>query len=339
MIPAVVEDNRHPAVAKSLTPTGADCEERAMSSAPTEMAKTVHLIPEDAAIKRLCFDATTKNLRPNMVLVDRQGTVVFEINGLGLKGAARDPSRKLAVVWGDSVVFGMRWSWPCLIDELAPGWQFLNGGIEGDPYRNILRRAAEFNGAHAVALNVLMLGWHPWHLPARLTAPNGPGTGPLDRFRRILRQSRGASSSARSEPEGQSDSANRRVRADLLEFLENTPNTVLVTMPTALNQAIMNRDLSRYFRRGDRDTVFSFAGDLAYSVEAQRRMFEHIRERNAIVRAAAQAAGVRLVDLAAAFDTAGAADFREDFHDMLHLRPRAYPKAAAAVYQRIKDLL
>ena len=310
-----------------------------MSSAPTGSAKAVHLIPEDSAIKRLCFDEATQRLRPNTVLVDRHGAVVFEINELGLKGAARDPSRKLAVIWGDSVVFGMRWSWPCLIDEMAPGWQFLNGGIEGDPYRNILRRAAEFNGAHAVALNVLMLGWHPWHLPARLTAPNGPGTGPLDRFRRILRRSRGASSSSRSEPEGQSDSVNRQVRADLLEFLESTPNTVLVTMPTALNQTIVARDLSRYFRRGDRDTVFSFAGDLAYSVEAQRRMFEHIAERNAIVRAVARETDVRLVDLAAEFDTAGRPDFREDFHDMLHLRPHAYPKAAAAVYQRIKDLL
>src|SRR5437763_2579861 len=103
--------------------------------------KSVHLIPADAAIKRLCFDDQTQSLRPNLVLVDRQGAVVFEINELGLKGAPRDPTRKLAVVWGDSVVFGVRWSWPCLIDQSAPGWQFLNGGIEGDPYDNVLRRA------------------------------------------------------------------------------------------------------------------------------------------------------------------------------------------------------
>ena len=83
--------------------------------------KSVHLIPKDAAIKRLCFDDATQRLRPNLVLVDRQGSVVFEINELGLKGAARDPMRKLAVVWGDSVVFGVRWSWPSLLDDLAPG--------------------------------------------------------------------------------------------------------------------------------------------------------------------------------------------------------------------------
>jgi hypothetical protein len=114
---------------------------------------------------------------------------------------------------------------------------------------------------------------------------------------------------------------------------------VLVTMPTALNRKIADRDLSSYFTPGDRDTVFTFAGDLAYSVEAQRRMLAHITERNAIMREVAQAGGVRLVDLAAAFDTAAAADFREDFHDMLHLRPRAYPKAAAIVFHGIKDLL
>jgi len=76
------------------------------------LPKTVHLIPKDNAIKRLCFDDETKRLRPNLVLVDRQGSVVFEINELGLKGAARDTSRKLAVVWGDSVVFGVRWVLP-----------------------------------------------------------------------------------------------------------------------------------------------------------------------------------------------------------------------------------
>jgi hypothetical protein len=73
----------------------------------SHLAKTVPLIPPDATIKRLCFDESTRTLRPNLVLVDRQGSVVFEINELGLKGAARDPSRKLAVVWGDSVVFAL----------------------------------------------------------------------------------------------------------------------------------------------------------------------------------------------------------------------------------------
>jgi len=274
-----------------------------------------------------------------MVLVDRRGAIVFEINELGLKGAARDPARKLAVIWGDSVVFGIDWSWPWLIDEMAPGHQFLNGGIEADPYDNILRRAEAFNHAHAVALNIVMLGWHPWHLPAAFAQPASDSEGPLRRLTQMFRPSPRDPHMPPIPADPDPQPIHRRLRADLVEFLRHIPNTVLVTMPTALNQQIADRDLSPYFTQGGRDTVFTFAGDLAYSMEAQRHMLVHITERNAIVRAVAQASGVRLVDLAAAFDTAAAADFREDFHDMLHLRPRAYPKAAAIVYEGIKDLL
>jgi lysophospholipase L1-like esterase len=302
-------------------------------------AKSIHLLPPPSAVKRLCFDETTRTLRPNMVLVDRRGAIVFEINELGLKGAARDPARKLAVIWGDSVVFGIGWSWPCLIDEMAAGYQVLNGGIEADPYDNILRRAEAFNHAHAVALNIVMLGWHPWHLPAAFAQPASGSEGPLRRLTQMFRPSPREPHMPPIPADPDPQPIHRRLRVDLVEFLQHIPNTVLVTMPTALNQQIADRDLSPCFTQGGRDTVFTFAGDLAYSMEAQRHMLAHITERNAIVRAVAQASGVRLVDLAAAFDTAAAADFREDFHDMLHLRPRAYPKAAAIVYEGIKDLL
>ena len=274
-----------------------------------------------------------------MVLVDHRGAVVFEINELGLKGAARDPARKLAVIWGDSVVFGMGWSGPCLIDEMAPGYQFLNGGIEADPYDNILRRAAAFNHAHAVALNIVMLGWHPWHLPAAFAQPTRGCESPLRRLTQIFRSPPREPHMPPISADPGPQSIHRRLRADLVEFLQRMPNTVLATMPTALNRKIADCDLSRYFSPGDRDHVFTFAGDLAYSMEAQRHMLAYITERNRIVREVAEARGTRLVDLAAALDTERLADFREDFHDMLHLRPRAYPKAAAIVYQGIKDLL
>ena len=301
-----------------------------MNSPTGRPAKAVHLIPQDAAIKNLCFDAATQTLRPNLVLVDRSGEIVFEINELGLKGDARDPARKLAVVWGDSVVFGVRRSWPCLLDQFAPGYQFLNGGIEGDPYDNILRRAAAFNRDHTVALNILMLGWHPWRLPSQ---PAGrPGFLQRIGLRRPTTASTGA-----EDPDARR--VHQGLRGELLGFLQNVPNTVLVTMPAALNRDIAGRDLSGSFTRGNRDAAFSFAGDLPYSVEAQRHMFGHITERNAILRDVAQAGGHRLVDLAAVFDTGASPDFRTDFHDMLHLRPSAYPKAAAAVYAGIEDLL
>ncbi len=303
-------------------------------------AKSVHLIPADAAIKRLCFDDATQSLRPNLVLVDRQGAVVFEINELGLKGAARDPARKLAVVWGDSVVFGVRWSWPCLIDAHAPHYQFLNGGIEGDPYDNILRRATDFNRAHDVALNILMLGWHPMLGHPDLPAPEDRPAGRWRRIAAALPGIRRRSPALAAEPQAALPApSNPRLRDDLVEFLEGTQNTVLVTMPTALNRTIIGRDLSASFVKSGRDTVFRFAGDFPYSLAAQRYLFDHISERNEVVRAVARAGGLPLVDLAAAFDTENQADFREDFFDVLHLRPRAYPKAAAAVYAGIKPVL
>src|SRR5438477_7850754 len=180
--------------------------------------KSIHLVPPPSAVKRLCFDETTRTLRPNMVLVDRRGAVVFEINELGLKGAARDPSRKLAVMWGDSVVFGIGRSWPCLIDGMAAGYQFLNGGIEADPYDNILRRAEASNHAHAVALNIVMLGWHPWHLPATFAQLASGSEGPLRRLTQIFRPSPREAHMRPTPGDPDPQSIHRRLRGDLLGF-------------------------------------------------------------------------------------------------------------------------
>lgn len=310
-------------------------------AAAAQPTKTVHLIPRDNAIKRLCLDEATMTLRPNLVLVDRRGSVFFEINELGLKGTARDAARKLAVVWGDSVVFGVRWGWPCLLDEFAPGYQFLNGGIEADPYDNILRRAAAFNQANPVALNILMLGWHPLNIATPPAVRRG-GLGALrdwvgKALPALRRPAAAIPEPATRNPKPQT--TNLRLREDLLTFLASTPNTVLATMPTALNQNIVDRDLSPYFTRGNRDTVFYFIGEIPYSLNVQRYLFDHITERNAIVREVAQATGVRLLDLHAVFDTGLIADFRIDFFDMVHLRPQSYRKAAGTVYAGIKDLL
>ena len=128
--------------------------------------RTVLPVADTDVFKALYYDREQAALRPNLTFIDLNGQIVFETNEVGLKGDPIDASRKLAVVWGDSVVFGSGRSWPWLLDPLAPGWQFLNGGLDGDPYSNIFRRAAEFNGRHPVALNLLMLGWHHF-VPAR----------------------------------------------------------------------------------------------------------------------------------------------------------------------------
>src|SRR4029453_2738001 len=101
------------------------------------------------------------------------------------------------------------------LDQFAPGYQFLNGGIEGDPYDNILRRAAAFNHDHAVALNIVMLGWHPWRLPSQ------PAERPGFLQRIGLRRPPTALT-------GMDDPDARRVhhdlRGELLAFLQSIPN-------------------------------------------------------------------------------------------------------------------
>jgi hypothetical protein len=258
---------------------------------------------------------------PNLVFVNRDGSVAFESNEVGLKGDALDPTRKLAVVWGDSVVFGAGRGWAHLLDELAPGWQFLNGGLEGDPYTNILRRAAAFNEKRPGMLNLLMLGWHPF-VPPRAAA-NGDG----GRFRRARR------------PALLPHSGNENLRAELTHFLRLVPHTVVLTMPTPLNRRILDQDLSPYLVEGDYENGFRFLGKLPYQKDGQRWAFEHIAERNAIAREVCAGLGVRLIDLAAALDTENLPDFRQNFLDAVHIRPRAFPLVAGIIHPEIKDLL
>ena len=287
--------------------------------------RTVHVITESESFKALYYDRERAALRPNLVVVEPDGSVGFEINEVGLKGDPIDPRRKLAVVWGDSVVFGSGRGWACRLDRLAPGYQFLNGGLDGDPYTNVLRRASEFNRRHPVVLNLLMLGWHPF-VPSALSPP------PQRRSWTALRKQKGTDI-------GHPRRGNENIRADLTSFLEGAPNTVVLTMPTALNRQIIDRDLSPCLVRGDDETGFRFLGNNPYRIEAQRQGFEHIVERNTITREVCVRLGNRLVDLFAAFDTEEVADFREHFMDLLHLRPRSYPVLAQLVYDEIKDLL
>jgi carbamoyltransferase len=282
--------------------------------------RTVHPITECEAFKALYWSGELPGMVPNLVFLNRDGSVAFESNEVGLKGDPLDPSRKLAVVWGDSVVFGGGRGWACLLDELAPGCQFLNGGLEGDPYRNILRRAAEFSTRRRVALNLVMLGWHPF-VPPRAAPPR---TG-------LFKPARA--------PAIRPHSGNENIREDLVRFLAQIPNTVVLTMPTALNAEIIDRDLSSCFTDGDYETGFRFLGKLPYSTESQRWAFEHIAERNAITREVCAGMGIRVIDLFAAMDTTGRADFREDFLDILHIRPRAFAAIAQIIHDNIKDLL
>ena len=132
---------------------------------------------------------------------------------------------------------------------------------------------------------------------------------------------------------------NEGIRADLTSFLERTPNTVVLTVPTALNPLIIDRDLSSFLVEGDENTAFCFVGDVPYQMAGQGQGYEHIVERNAIAREVCSRLGIRLFALFAALDTENLSEFREHFIDMIHLRPRAYPLVAQLVYDGIEDLI
>jgi lysophospholipase L1-like esterase len=132
---------------------------------------------------------------------------------------------------------------------------------------------------------------------------------------------------------------NRNVRSTLTAFLHSAPNTILVTMPTALNRRIARLDLSCYVANRDGPDAFTFCGNLPYSQELQSAAFDYILERNEIVRDISRQTDTPLVDLFCEFDTEHLADFRQEFSDMIHLRPSAYPKIARGIYEGIKHLL
>ena len=87
------------------------------------------------------------------------------------------------------------------------------------------------------------------------------------------------------------------------------------------------------------DDKVTLAGNVTYSMQLQRDAFDFIVERNAVAREVAAELGIRVVDLAAAFDTTGKADFREHFWDIMHFRVASYPAVAAVVHAGIADLL
>ena len=123
--------------------------------------KTVQVVPETMGeFQRLYLDPEGCCLRPNLVFVSRHGTIYFETNEIGLKGDPLDPRRELAVIWGDSVAFGIGVGWTPLLDNYFPNYQFLNGGIEANTYLQVLQRCVKFNQEYHIALNIILLGWH-----------------------------------------------------------------------------------------------------------------------------------------------------------------------------------
>jgi hypothetical protein len=129
---------------------------------------------------------------------------------------------------------------------------------------------------------------------------------------------------------------NQNIRRDLHAALPQIRQPVLTTMPTCLNETVIDEDLSQYI---DAEGWWAFFPPHPYSKEMTREIFSHIVERNRIIRETAVELGVPLIDLFKVFDTTGSANFREGWFDIPHPRQSLYPKLAEAVYEVIKPLV
>jgi len=232
-------------------------------------------------------------LVPNLVVV-KAGRKWFETNSWGLKGAEPEPGKKLVVIWGDSVVFGIGSpTWVDMIGEHFAQYQFLNGGIEGTTADDIVERAIRVNQEHPIDVNVLFPGWHP------------------------------------SSPVG---SVNTTIEKVLREGVEKIPNCILSTVPTALNEQILDTDLTPYENAdgpASADNPAKFWGwgrDLSPST--MKSVYERLLERNTIIRRVAQEKEIPLLDWFAAMRTTSLEDFNKDFYDPAHPRPKSYAKIA-----------
>jgi hypothetical protein len=104
-------------------------------------------------------------------------------------------------------------------------------------------------------------------------------------------------------------------------------NCIFVTVPTALNEAILDSDLSQYASDNDSDTkVYGWYQDLRPST--CRAVYEKLLERNHPTRRVAAKHNIPLVDWFAMMRTTSTDDFNVDFFDLRHPRTSAYPKIA-----------
>jgi hypothetical protein len=273
----------------------------------TGNATTVATIKHTIYCRDICnilqgyyLDRETNTLIPNLVFLDQNGQILFETNEVGLKGEKLDPARQLAIVWGDSVIFALGQGWVHLLNSYNTKFQFLNGGIEGINFKDILKRAVEMNEKLGnVALNVVFPGWHD----------HGHNAG---------------------------------LREALLSSLPKMRNPVLANMPTALNERIINEDISPYFSPTSSiafEDGFNFYGSYEYSIHLQKEIYEFLIERNTIIKDVAIELNLPFIDVFTAFESSSLPDFTQYFFDVMHPRIGAFPKFATTVYQGIKHLV
>lgn len=252
------------------------------------------------------LDRSTARVRPCVRIRRPDGSIYFETNEWGFKAGPVDPSRKQVAVWGDSVVWGAGRGWVGLLDDWAPGYQFLNGGMQGIGYTTVLERAVRANQQYRFELNLVM----PGALPV---------LDPLDRVETRLR--RDLAAIARPALMTSPTALNAKIRARDLSALLVSP---IPRRPAEVE--------------GWSEVGYAHMGG-SYSVSRQKQWFDDFVERNELVRRVSLTARLPLVDLAQELETSGSEDFRELFLDAGHPRPSTYPRIARFVFEALRGVL
>lgn len=114
--------------------------------------------------KSYYWDPVAMETACNLRVCYNEATLAFRMNDLGFRSTQdRDEGRPLTVVWGDSVVFGQgERTWVDMLEKFRPGVQFLNGGVEGLRFPEILDLAEKRNAEFQIDYNIMMPGWHGW---------------------------------------------------------------------------------------------------------------------------------------------------------------------------------
>ena len=127
-------------------------------------------------------------------------------------------------------------------------------------------------------------------------------------------------------------------------------------MPTCLNHNMASTDISAkvtgYFGdecvnglagmaqgldvRTIRNQGFTFWGYETYSVSQQQVLFNHIRERNEMIRDVAKISKTKLIDIHNGLDTSDLSDFTETSSTSAIQGRRRTPRLAAFVFQSIR---
>jgi len=252
---------------------------------------------------------TTRNpmrIRPDVVILDgKTQEIMFQTNQYGFKSAAIDQTKELVAVWGDSVIFCVApQNWVTDLDHDFSGYQFHNGGLEGDILQNIIQRTEETNAVLPIKVNILFPGWHNWQNQ--------------DRIKLLLEHF---------------------ISSVPGPMLCTVPTCMTPEIVQTDISSIFPASEAPCMQNVNHPDCFAFFGSMPYSLDNARMIWKYVLAQNDIIRKTAEAHSVPVIDLFSHLRPDGLDDFRNDFFDICHPRPCAYSKIRAIFREALKDLL